>query len=183
MSKKNLHNKAVHASCPVLGFVAFSGTGKTTLLKQVISKLKKRGIRLGIIKHAHHDFDIDIPGKDSYELRKSGAEQTLVASRYRWALVNENNTHETDPVLETLIKQLNTEELDLVLVEGFKHSAFPKVELHRASLGKPLLYPEDDHIIAIATDTELVQSPSIKTLGLNQPDEIVDFIFDYLKLE
>jgi molybdopterin-guanine dinucleotide biosynthesis protein MobB len=183
MSKKNLPNKLLLASCPVIGFVAFSGTGKTTLLKKVISKLNERGLRLGIIKHAHHDFDIDIPGKDSYELRKSGAEQTLVASRYRWALVNENIKDETEPVLETLLMQLNTDELDLVLVEGFKHSAYPKIELHRALLAKPFLYPEDDHIIAIATDTKLVEPPPIKTLDLNQTEDIVDFIFEFSKLK
>jgi len=181
MPSKNTLNNPFALACPVIGFVAFSGTGKTTLLKQIIAKLKARGFRLGIIKHAHHNFDIDTPGKDSYELRHSGAEQTLVASRYRWALVNENTQDETEPVLETLLSQLNTDELDLILVEGFKHSEYSKIELHRPSMGKPLLYPQDENIIAIATDQALPEKPGIKKLDLNQPEEIVDFITELQK--
>ena len=122
----------------MLGFVAFSGTGKTTLLKQLIPILKARGLHLALIKHTHHQFDIDTPGKDSYELRQAGAEQVMVASRRRWALMVETPNQNDDPPLESLIDHLDTKALDLILVEGFKHAAVPKIELHRPILNKPL---------------------------------------------
>lgn len=183
MHNNTLNKYSLPCSCPVIGFVAYSGTGKTTLLKQIIAMLKKHGLRLGVIKHAHHDFEIDIPGKDSYELRHSGAQQMLVASRYRWALINENTSDETDPVLQDMLTKLNSNELDLVLVEGFKHSAYPKIELHRSELGKPFLYPDDENIIAIATDTPLPEAAHLKTLELNQPADIVEFIHEFIKQE
>ena len=162
--------------CPLLGFVAFSGTGKTTLLKQLIPRLKAQGLKLGMIKHAHHRFDIDIPGKDSYELRKAGADQVLVASQQRWAMVTETPAQEGDPELAAMLTHLDLAALDLVLVEGFKHVAFPKLELHRPSLGHPLLFPDDSDILAIVTDAPLAQSAPLPVLDLNQPDTIVDFI-------
>ncbi len=162
---------------PVLGFVAFSGTGKTTLLEQLIPMLRERGLEVALIKHAHHDFDIDIPGKDSYRLRKAGAAQTLVASRKRWALITEHGEL-PEPSLDTLLRELDHDRLDLILVEGFKHEAFPKIELRRESLGKPRLYPEDDAIIALATDRPAAITPtrSLSVLDLNRPDTIADFV-------
>ena len=136
---------------PVLGFAAFSGTGKTTLLVKLLPLLVKRGIRVGMIKHAHHDFDIDTPGKDSYKLRKAGARQMLVASSRRRALMTETPGQQ-EPQLEELISILDLDSIDLILVEGFKHLAFPKIELHRAGLGHPLLFREDRNIIALAAD-------------------------------
>ncbi len=162
--------------CPLLGFVAFSGTGKTTLLKQLIPRLKAQGLKLGMIKHAHHRFDIDIPGKDSYELRKAGADQVLVASQQRWAMVTETPEQDGDPELAAMLAHLDLATLDLVLVEGFKHVAFPKLELHRPSLGHPLLFPDDSDILAIVTDAPLAQAAPLPVLDLNQPDAIVDFI-------
>ena len=163
-------------SLPLLGFAAFSGTGKTTLLTKVIPLLKASGIRIGMIKHAHHDFDIDQAGKDSYELRKAGADQMLIASSKRWALMVET-PGQTEADLDTLLKQLDLSQLDLVLVEGFKREAFPKIELHRPALGRPLLFPADKNIIAIATDSPLNGIElSIPCLDLNNTANIAQFI-------
>jgi len=165
---------------PLLGFVAFSGTGKTTLLKQLIPLLKTRGLRLALIKHTHHTFDVDTPGKDSYELRQAGAEQVMVASRRRWALMVETPLQTEDPRLEILLPHLNTDALDLVLVEGFKHAAIPKIELHRPSLNHPLLFPEDTNIIAIASDAALSIKTHLPVLDLNNPAAIAGFIMEYV---
>lgn len=166
---------------PVLGFAAYSGTGKTTLLVQLLPMLKKRGVRIAMIKHAHHDFDIDKPGKDSYELRKAGANQMLIASDKRWALMTE--IQENDGLeLDDLIGKLNLDECDLVLVEGFRHVPFAKIELHRPSLGKDLIYPEDDCVIAVASD-ESISTNGLLLLDLNKPQIIADYICDWLKLE
>lgn len=159
---------------PLLGFCAYSGTGKTTLLRQLLPILKREGLRVSVVKHAHHSFDIDHPGKDSYELRHAGADQMLVASRNRMAWVKETSK---EPVLEEVLDALDQDELDLVLVEGFKQAVFPKIELHRPSLGKSLMYPLDSNIIAIATDARIINSRAVPTqLNLNQPGEIAEFI-------
>ena len=170
----------ITAGCPVLGFVAFRGTGKTTLLKQLISLLKARGLHLALIKHTHHQFDIDTPGKDSYELRQAGAEQVMVASRRRWALMVETPNQVDDPRLDSLIEHLDTNALDLIMVEGFKHATVPKIELHRPILQKPLLFPEDPVIIAIASDAPLSQQIDLPVLALNNPDAIADFVMDFV---
>jgi len=165
----------VKCPIPMFGFAAYSGTGKTTLLRQLVPLLKARGLRLGVIKHAHHSFDTDIPGKDSYELRHAGATQMLVASRQRWALVTETAS-DTEPRLADLLDQLTIDQLDLILVEGFKSERFPKIELHRTSRGTPLLCLTDPSIIAIATDAPLATGPGIPILDLNRPPDIADFI-------
>ncbi|WP_428609797.1 molybdopterin-guanine dinucleotide biosynthesis protein B [Sedimenticola sp.] len=165
---------------PLIGFSALSGTGKTTLLTQILPILKQHGLRIGAIKHAHHQFEIDHQKKDSYRLRKAGAEQMLVASRGRVALITELPEQQEEPTLEVLLKSLDPTCLDLVLVEGFKKERFPKIELHRPSLGKRLLYPDDPDIIAIATDDHLSTRPChIPVLNLNQPLAIADFLLDY----
>ena len=164
---------------PLVGFCAFSGTGKTTLLTRLLPLLKLKGLRVGVVKHAHHMFDIDYPGKDSYELRLAGASQMLVASRNRMAWVKESQEERREPVLEEALHSLESTLLDLVLVEGFKQAAIPKIELHRASLGKPLIYPTMSNIIAIATDEPLKDKDiNLPVLNLNQPGEITDFIID-----
>lgn len=164
---------------PLVGFCAFSGTGKTMLLTHLLPLLKSRGLRVGVVKHAHHRFDIDYPGKDSYELRLAGASQMLVASRKRMAWVKETQENRPEPVLEEALLALETEHLDLVLVEGFKQAAIPKIELHRASLGKPLMYPSMSDIIAIATDAPLAdKNINLPLLNLNQPAEIAEFIIE-----
>ena len=166
---------------PVLGFAAYSGTGKTTLLVQLLPLLKKRGLHIAMIKHAHHDFDIDKPGKDSYELRKAGADQMLVASDKRWALMTETQDGD-DPRLEELIGKLNLNECDLVLVEGFRHVPFEKIELHRPSQGKDLIYPEDASVIAIASDEKIVTA-NLPLLDLNEPKDIAEYIYNWLEPE
>ncbi len=162
---------------PILGFVAYSGTGKTTLLLKIIPLLKAKGLRIGMIKHSHHKkFDIDHPGKDSYRLREAGAEQMLVASRKRWALMVEMEEEFEEPNLEQLLYHLEQEKLDLILVEGFKHERFPKIEVHRPSLERPLIFPEDKAVIAIASDEPLAITTDLPRLDMNQPEQIVVFI-------
>ena len=163
---------------PVLGFAAYSGTGKTALLVRLIPLLKERGFRIALVKHAHHDFDIDIPGKDSYELRKAGAAQVLVASDRRRAMVREMDKP-AEPLLEELVNELNLVEVDLVLVEGFRHLAFPKIELHRPSLQKDLIYPQDSSVIAVAADAE-IDTGTLPLLDLNQPEAITEFISNWM---
>lgn len=166
---------------PVLGFAAWSGTGKTTLLTRLIPWLRARNLRVALIKHAHHDFDIDHPGKDSYALRQAGAGQVLIASRRRFAWMMEHE-QETEPVLSVLVSRLDTSRLDLVLVEGFRHECFPKIELHRPALGRPLLFPDDDSIIAVACDAPLSVAAPIPVLDLNDPPAIGSFMLERLGL-
>jgi len=145
----------VEFQLPVMGFAAYSGTGKTTLLSKVIPLLTNKGYRIGIIKHTHHNIDIDKPGKDSHVLREAGAAQTVVASRNRTAIIIEKPEAKNEPILEDALANLQTASLDLVLVEGFKAAKFMKIELHREALAKPYLYPTDTNIIAIAADHEI----------------------------
>ena len=164
-----------NAHLPIVGFAAFSGTGKTTLLLRLLPLLDERGLRVGVVKHAHHTFDVDHPGKDSYELRKSGAAQMLIASRERWALMVER-TREAEPRLDEVLLELDQAALDLILVEGFKHEPYPKIELHRPALRRPLLYPRDGNIVAVATDDPLERDVPVPVLDLNDPGAIGDFI-------
>ena len=166
------------SSKPLLGFAAYSGTGKTTLLKQLIPLLRESAIKLGVIKHAHHEVDVDQPGKDSYELRKAGAGRVLLATSKHWALmVDEEEAKE--PELPELLERLDCSSLDLILVEGFRHLQFPKIELHRPALGKPLLFTEDPSVIAIASDAPIGEPCKLPMLDLNNPQEIAQFVKDY----
>ncbi len=160
---------------PIIGFAAWSGTGKTTLLIHLIRIFTCRQLQVAVIKHAHHTFEIDYPGKDSYELRKAGASQVLIGSRQRWALMVENPQDES-PTLADLVGRLTPGKLDVILVEGFKPEAIPKIELHRPGLGRPLLFPEDDSIIAIASDKPLDTHTTLPMLDLNQAGDIAEFI-------
>lgn len=165
---------------PVLGLAAFSGTGKTTLLKKLLPRLREAGLRIGMIKHTHHDFDIDQPGKDSYRLRKAGADQMLIASGRRWALMVETPEQAGDPRLQEMIERMDAQRLDLILVEGFKHESFPKIELHRPALGRPLLYPDDPEIIAFVSDQAAVETAPLPYLQLEDVNAIAEFILDWL---
>jgi molybdopterin-guanine dinucleotide biosynthesis protein MobB len=167
-------------SVPVLGFAAWSGSGKTTVLTQLLPVLRRHGLRVGVVKHAHHDFEIDYPGKDSYELRKAGAVQMLVGSRKRWALIVETEA-QTEPRLADLMQHLQPESLDLILVEGFKLEGIPKIEIHRPSLGKPLLAPTDPSVMAIATDAPLRVTSALPLLDLNDVDAIAAFVIDHFQ--
>ncbi|MBI3188028.1 MAG: molybdopterin-guanine dinucleotide biosynthesis protein B [Gammaproteobacteria bacterium] len=167
---------------PVIGFAAWSGTGKTTLLVQVLPLLKQHGLRVAMIKHAHHAFDIDQPGKDSFELRKAGASPMVISSSRRIAIMIDK-PNDSEPDLQDLLNRISGDEVDLVLVEGFKQWAFPKIELFRREVGKSLLYPDDDHIIAIAHDGNLLTQPPIPQLDINQPQQIAEFILEHIKCQ
>ncbi len=166
---------------PVIGFAAWSGTGKTTLLRQLIPWLKAHGLRVAVIKATHHDFEIDRPGKDSDILRQAGAAQTLLVSSNRTALIIEHALP-TEPDLAQALARLDPGRADLVLVEGFKHVPFLKIELHRPALGKPLLYPHDPSIVAIATNAPLPEKPDIPLLDLNNIVKVGEFVAGHLGL-
>jgi molybdopterin-guanine dinucleotide biosynthesis protein B len=162
---------------PLVGFTAYSGTGKTTLLIKLITILTDKDIRVGIIKHAHHTFDIDQPGKDSYMLRKAGASEMLIGSVNRWALMVDAEKNQ-EFSLEDHILRLDQDNLDLILVEGFKLEKIPKIELTRPSLGNDLFFPNDDNVIAVATDGPLTVETDLPMLDINNPEQIVEFICD-----
>lgn len=166
-----------NAKVPIIGFSAFSGTGKTTLLTQLIPIFKQKGMRVGLIKHSHHSFQIDQPGKDSFRLREAGASTVMLVSSHRRAIITEFEAIKEQDLNEQLAAFDQTE-LDLILVEGFKRSRFPKIELHRPSLDKPLLYPDDPDIIAVASDAPLNLPQSITFLDINQPEQIAGFILN-----
>ncbi|MDS1908143.1 bifunctional molybdopterin-guanine dinucleotide biosynthesis adaptor protein MobB/molybdopterin molybdotransferase MoeA [Vibrio parahaemolyticus] len=163
---------------PILGFAAYSGTGKTTLLEALLPKLTEAGLRIGMLKHAHHNFDVDKPGKDSYRLRKAGTSQMLIASRNRFALMTE--TPEAEAEFEYLLTRFDEDKLDVVLVEGCKNIAFPKIELHREEVGKPWLYPHDENIIAIASDSAELDS-ELPQMNINDLDAIAQFVLQYVQ--
>lgn len=157
-------------------FCGYSGMGKTRLLEQVIVLLRQRGLRVSVLKHAHQHFDIDHPGKDSHRHRQAGAFEVLIASSRRLALMRELE-HPSEPCVQQLITELDPS-VDWVLVEGFKHSDLPKIEIWRAAAGKPALYPNDDRIIAVATDSpkQLPEPTQRPVLDLNQPQALVDWL-------
>ncbi len=163
---------------PLLAIAAWSGTGKTTLLKRLIPQLCASGIRPGLIKHTHHNMDVDTPGKDSYELRKAGAAQTLVASQQRWALMTET-PEEPELDLAYLVSRMDASALDMVLVEGFKHEAVPKIVLFRQDCGHSVdELTIDKHVIAVASDIPLVVD--VPQLNINDIPQITAFILRWL---
>lgn len=167
--------ECVQSPIPLLGFAAPSGAGKTTLLRAILPLLIQRGLRVGLIKHAHHAFEVDQPGKDSFELRKAGAFPLLLTSANRRVLFFDHPSPR-EPSLQEEIAYFGREDLDLLLVEGFKRECFPKIEVFRPALGHAPLYPEDPMIIAVATDAELSVSPKIPVLDLGDPPGITEFI-------
>ena len=162
----------------VVGFAGYSGSGKTTLVEQLIPALKLRGLRVSVVKHAHHSFDIDYPGKDSHRHREAGAFEVVVASNRRLALMREFE-HEAQLSVHQLIAELY-EGVDWVLVEGFKNSDLLKVEVWRADSGQPARYMDDDFIVAIATDdaSRLPQPTQRPVLDLNQPDSVAQWLVE-----
>ncbi len=168
---------------PLIGFAAWSGAGKTTLLARLLPVLRDSGLEVAVIKHAHHHFDVDQPGKDSHVLRQAGAGQMLIASSRRMALMVENPAgQDSEPVLAELIGRIDPHRADLILVEGFKREPIPKIEIHRPRLGKPLLCTGDPNIIAVATDQPEVVPAGTPTLPLDDIPAIAGFIGAYLEL-
>jgi len=163
------------AAMPLLGIAAWSGTGKTTLLEALLPRLAERGLRVAVIKHAHHTFDVDQPGKDSHRLRQAGAAPMLVASRERLALMMETPGQQ-EPDLARLVALVATQAPDLVLVEGFKAWPLPKLELHRPALGKPLRVAEDPWVRAVASDAPLTLPEGVEALDLNDLAALADWI-------
>lgn len=162
----------------ILGIAGYSGSGKTTLVKALLPALTARGLDVSTVKHAHHAFDIDKPGKDSYEHRQAGARQVLISSERRWALVREHRG-QAEPTLAELLEKLDP--VDLVLVEGWKHGTHPKLEVHRPAAGTPLLAAGDPHILAVASDATALPDISVPLLPLNDIDAVADFVADYAR--
>ncbi len=164
----------------VIGFAGWSGAGKTTLLTRLIPHLIAKGLRVSTLKHAHHAFDVDVPGKDSWRHREAGAAEVLVSSGKRWALMHELRGAD-EPKLPELLARMSP--VDLVIVEGFKRELHPKIEVYRAANGKPPLFPDDSHIVGVATDTafetrlpmaQLDDIPAIAAMALNHAVPIED---------
>jgi molybdopterin-guanine dinucleotide biosynthesis protein B len=159
----------------IIGLAGWSGSGKTTLITKVLPSLIARGQRVSTIKHAHHGFDLDQPGKDSFMHRAAGATEVVISSARRFAILHElRGDAEWD--LPDLVGKLAP--VDLVLVEGFKRDAFPKLEIHRAANGKPLLQPDDPHIVAIACDTPLPHA-KVPVVDLNDIERVVDVLLHH----
>ncbi len=156
----------------VIGLAGWSGSGKTTLLTKAIPRLVERGLTVSTVKHAHHAFDVDQPGKDSHTHRASGATEVLVSSANRWALIHELRGAPEMP-LAALLGKLSA--VDLVLVEGFKRQSHPKLEVHRTVVGKPLLHPDDPCIVAVAADRPLPDA-RVPVVDLDDVDAIVDIL-------
>lgn len=158
----------------VIGFAGWSGSGKTTLVEQVVAILAQRGLAVSLIKHAHHRFDVDHEGKDSWRHRHAGCREVLISSGVRWSLMHELRGDPEMP-LDALLAKLSP--CDLVLVEGFKRAPIAKIEIHRAAVTEPLLFPHDPHIVAVATDTRL--DTALPQLDLNDAQAVADFVVDY----
>jgi molybdopterin-guanine dinucleotide biosynthesis protein B len=166
-----------HAQTRIFGFAGWSGSGKTTLIEQLIPRLVAAGLRVSLVKHAHHDFDVDQPGKDSHRHRQAGCQEVLVTSGRRWALMHELRGR-AELTMDETIARLSP--CDLVLVEGFKSSAIPKLEIWRAEVGKPLLHPQDPHVVGVATDSPAALPAAtagrLPVLALGDYDAIATFV-------
>jgi len=159
----------------IIGLAGWSGSGKTTLITKLIPCLLARGLRVSTLKHAHHGFDLDKPGKDSFMHRAAGATEVIISSAKRWAILHELREQDPEWDLAALVAKMSP--VDLVLVEGFKRDAFPKLEIHRIANGKPLLYRQDPHIVAVASDSALPGTP-LPVLDLNTIEPIADLLLE-----
>ncbi len=162
---------------PIIGFAAFSGTGKTTLLEKVIPLLTERGLRVGLVKASHHRIEPDKPGKDSYRLRRAGTTQLVLSTPGRAICITEREVD--DPLLEDQLSLLDQGRLDLIIVEGFRGSAIPKIELHRTDFDRPFLYPKDSNIIALCWDNCAAgEDIPLPQLDINDPQQVADFVIN-----
>lgn len=168
----------VQSAIPLIGIVGWSGSGKTTLLERLLPLLREAGERCAVIKHAHHQFDIDQPGKDSHRLRSAGAAPMLVASGRRYAMMVETPGRE-EPDLVELVERVSDLAPTLILVEGFKHAPLAKLEVHRPALGKPLIATSDPWVIAVATPAPLGLPAGVENLQLDQPKALVDWLLGW----
>ncbi len=159
------------------GFAGWSGSGKTTLIEKLIPRFIKKGLRVSLIKHAHHTFDVDHPAKDSHRHRQAGASEILVTSSRRWVLMHELRGA-PEPPFEAQLNRFSP--CDLLLVEGFKFAPIPKLEVWRAETGEALLHPNDPHIIALATDTKV--ETALPVFDLNDDAALAAFVLEYLKV-
>jgi molybdopterin-guanine dinucleotide biosynthesis protein B len=161
----------------IFGFAGYSGSGKTTLIEQLIPLITQRGLTVSLIKHAHHTFDVDQPGKDSHRHRVAGCTEVLITSSRRWALIHELRGA-PEPELAEQIKHISP--CDLLLVEGYKREPIPKLEVHRGEVGEPLIHPHDPHIVAIASDAPL--DTRLPQFDLNAPGPVAEFILRHVGL-
>lgn len=161
----------------LISIAGYSGSGKTTLIEKVIPCLVTEGFRVSLIKHAHHEFDVDVPGKDSHRHRMAGATEVMVSSGNRWALMHELRG-EDEPMLGAQLAHLSP--CDVVIVEGWKHHPIPKIEVHRKLADKPLLFPEDKYVVALATDEKL--ATDLPQFGLEDAQAVAAFIIQHLGL-
>ena len=158
----------------ILGLAGWSGAGKTTLLRALLPVLVKRGLRVATLKHAHHEFDVDVPGKDSWEHRRAGAGEVIVSSARRWVQMHELGA-EPEPTLAQLLRRFSP--CDLILVEGFKHSPHPRLEVYRPAVGKPPLFTTDPGILAVASDA-LLPAPHPRRVALDDIQAVADCVLD-----
>ncbi len=158
----------------IFGFAGWSGSGKTTVIEQIVPLLRRDGLSIALVKHAHHEFDIDQPGKDTWRHRRAGCREVLITSAVRWALMHELQD-EPELTLRDALSRLSP--CDLVLVEGFKRAAIPKLEIYRATVGKPQLWPDDSNVVAVATDEpEALAGAALPVLDLNNAQRIAAFV-------
>jgi molybdopterin-guanine dinucleotide biosynthesis adapter protein len=162
----------------VIGIAGYSGSGKTTLIEKLIPLFVKEGLRVSLIKHAHHEFDLDQPGKDSWRHRHAGCSEVLVSSSRRWAMMHELRGA-AEPTLTEQLKRFSP--CDLVIVEGYKSEPIPKIEVHRRAASAPLLHPDDPHIVAIATDEKL--GSELPQFALDDAEAIARFVLHHLGLD
>jgi molybdopterin-guanine dinucleotide biosynthesis protein B len=163
----------------IIGLAGWSGSGKTTLIARLLPELVRRGLRVSTMKHAHHGFDVDQPGKDSYRHREAGATEVLVASQKRWALMHEHRGGE-EPTAAQMMAQMTP--VDLLIVEGFKREGHDKIEIHRRETGKPLIYPDDSHVVAVLSDEPLAGSP-LPVIDIDDVAAVADFIVAHCGLQ
>jgi molybdopterin-guanine dinucleotide biosynthesis protein B len=162
----------------IFGFAGYSGSGKTTLIEALIPRFVEHGLRVSLIKHAHHGFDLDRPGKDSFRHREAGATEVFLVSRQRWVLMHELRD-QPEPTLDEQLERMSP--CDLVLIEGFKYTAIPKIEVHRTANGKPLIYPENTKIVALASDVH-IPAP-LPFFNIDDIPAIAEFVLQYTGLK